>query len=116
MDVAGRRYTRDHVWIDPNGEVGLTARALERALDLAALHLPGVGAELRTAGPMGALESNKGLVDLYAPCDCVVRARNEAVIADPALLLSAPAATWLLRVDGAPGPLLSWDEYRALGR
>lgn len=116
MDVAPRRYSRDHAWIDPSGEVGVTARALERAPELAAVHLAELGETLRTAGRMGALESHKGLIDLYAPCDGVVLARNEDVIADPARLTRAPEETWLLRVDATPGRLLSSEEYRALGR
>lgn len=116
MGLLERRYTRDDAWIDPNGDVGVTARLLERGLDVRAVRLADVGETLRAAGLMGSLETAKGVVDLYAPCGGVVLARNEAVLEAPALLIESPETTWLLRVDGQSGRLLSLDEYLALER
>lgn len=106
-DVSGRRYTPDHVWIDDAGRVGVTAHLLRRLPELVALHLPDVGAEVRTAEPFGALEADKGAFDLHAPCDGVVRERNPV---EPAAL---DGDTWLVRLEGRPGRLLDRDAYAA---
>ncbi len=103
-----RRYTRDHVWIDAEGRVGVSARLLEAARGVARLHLPAVGDALSTAAHFGSVELDKGVLDLYAPCDGAVLERNEALLGDPAAL---DADTWLLRTDGRPGPLMTAEEY-----
>ena len=103
-----RRYSRDHVWIDADGRVGVSARLLESVRAPVRLHLPAVGHVLSTAGCFGSIELDKGVLDLYAPCDGAVLERNEALLGEPA---SLDADTWLIRTDGRPGPLMTAEAY-----
>lgn len=106
---SGLRYTPDHVWIDAvDGRVGVTSHLLAAADPIAALHLPDVGELLVAGGSFGAIEVYKGVFDLYAPCDGRVVARNEAALAAPEKI---GPETWLLRIDGRPGALMTQGEY-----
>lgn len=107
-----QRFSRDHVWIDSDGCVGITEELFRGVPELLAVHLPLEGARIRVAEPMAALEGEKGLVDVYAPADGVVVRRNDALELEE--LRRAPRSTWLVRVDAEPGPLLSEEEYERL--
>ena len=93
-----RRYSPDHLWIDDDGRVGVTPFVLEQLETVDAVHLPAMGAALRLATRMGALEGSKSTFDLYAPCDGRVVARNEELLEDAAPLARDPE-TWLVRVE-----------------
>lgn len=116
MALSGRRHTPDHVWIDEDGRVGVTRRFVIRMPVVEVVHLPEVGTRVETARPFAGLEHEKGVFDVYSPCDGVVVERNDALLVDPSPLLVAPESTWLVRVDGKPGRLLDAEQYEALLR
>lgn len=115
QNPGARRYTPDHVWIDDEGFVGVTHVLVEALPTPTHVHLPEAGTEVKIAEPFGALEGDKGVLDLHAPCDGRVVAVNEVVRNDPAVLL-VDAAVWLLQLHGQPARLLSYEEYRARAR
>jgi glycine cleavage system H protein len=112
---AARRFSPDHVWVDEDGFVGVTELLVRGVPEPRRVHLPAVGQTLAIATPFGALEGDKGLLDLYAPCDGVVVAVNDAIVAAPSMLIDAPTS-WLVRIAGTPGPLLDEAAYRARAR
>lgn len=82
MHRPARRYTRDHAWIEPDGElwvVGLTARAIEQLGELSAVHLRVAPDEALAHGQcFAAVESVKAEVELHAPLSgAVVRVNHE---------------------------------------
>ena len=106
-----RLYTPDHVWIAPDGRVGVTPRLIEAVPQIVRAHLPAIGEPIRVATPFGALEAEKAAYDVYAPCDGVILAVNDAVIADPEVLRQAPFDAWLVRIECEAVPLWSADRY-----
>jgi len=106
--IHDRKYTRDHVWMDEAGCVGLSAYLLASAGRVVKLHLPELGATLATATCFGALEVDKGVLDLFAPCAGPVLERNERALTDPA---SIGPDTWLIRTDGESAARMSELEY-----
>lgn len=74
------------------------------------IHLPALFTPVRAAEPFGSLEGDKGIVDLYAPCDGTIVAVN---VVDPRALRDDPLSQWLAIIAGSPGPLLSATEYEA---
>ena len=110
--AAARRFSPDHVWIDEDGFVGVTELFVRSVPEPRRVHLPTLGQTVSIATPVGALEGDKGLLDIYAPCDGVVIAVNDAIIEAPSILIGAPTS-WLVRIEGTPGPLLDEAAYRA---
>ncbi|HEX3778039.1 MAG TPA: glycine cleavage system protein GcvH [Pseudonocardiaceae bacterium] len=117
------RYTAAHEWIDwidGSGDpvtIGVTAFAADQLGDIVYVGLPAVGDALSAGAVCGELESTKSVSDLYAPVSGTVVGVNDAVVAEPGLVNSAPFDDgWLLRVEltEPPTDLLSAAEYLAL--
>ncbi len=111
--MSARRFTPDHVWIDPDGRMGVTEQLTASLRAVAVIHLPSIGDRVRAAEAFAALEGDKGLLDVFAPCDGEVVEVNLALT--PEELTEAPLRHWLVRLRGQPGPLLSELEYRGRG-
>ncbi|MFK7989806.1 MAG: glycine cleavage system protein H [Sandaracinaceae bacterium] len=112
--MSTRRYSPDHAWVETDGRMGLTARFFRGISHVDALHLAELGTQLQAARPLGWVEAEKGTFDIYSPLDGTVVERNEALLRDSTPLLREPERTWLLRIAGKPGRLLSAAEYTAL--
>lgn len=115
------RYSDDDLWVEAEGalrRVGVTDYAQDQLGDIVYLELPEPGAPLAAGEPFGVIESAKAVIDLISPLSGAVRERNEAAIAQPALVNEQPyAGGWLLRVapTGAPpAALMAAETYRAL--
>ena len=97
-----RRYTRDHEWVQIDGEeatVGITQYAADQLGDIVFVELPDVGRALEAAKPFGVVESVKAVSDLYAPVAGEVVATNDALAGKPELVNDAPYGDgWMLRV------------------
>jgi glycine cleavage system H protein len=80
------------------------------------VNLPETGDKLSAGESFADVESVKAVSDIYSPITGAVEEVNEGVLAEPALLNSAPYETWLVRAKGEipPGELLSAAEYEAL--
>jgi glycine cleavage system H protein len=116
-----RRYTKDHEWIDPEGDaalVGITDHAQEQLGDVVFVDLPEVGRSVDAEESMAVVESVKAASDVYAPIGGEIVAVNEALADNPALVNEAAEADgWFVKLKPADPAALDglMDEaaYRA---
>ncbi len=103
------KYTAEHEWVRPEGDVvrlGITSYAQEALGDIVFVTLPAVGAELAAGQSLGEVESTKSVSDVYAPFAGTVVAVNEALDANPELLNSDPYGEgWIADLRPADGAL-----------
>lgn len=86
-------FTKDHEWIDLNGDVarmGITQYATEALGDVVFVELPSIGAEVKQGDGMCVVESVKAASDVYAPIDGEVVGINEALTSAPETVNAAP--------------------------
>lgn len=97
------RYTAEHEWVRPSGgtvRVGITDFAQDSLGDIVFVELPESGRAVTAGESVGELESTKSVSDLYSPVAGTVTARNEAVVADPALVNTDPYGEgWLVEIE-----------------
>jgi glycine cleavage system H protein len=104
QDSPNRRYSKEHEWIDIDGNegvVGITAFAAEALGDIVYLELPEVGKELKEGDAFGVIESIKSVNDLFAPVEGKVLDINEAAVDSPESVNTDPYKTWLIKLDVA---------------
>jgi glycine cleavage system H protein len=114
-----RRYTAEHEWAQPRGEVvrvGITDYAQEALGDIVFVQLPEVGTSVSAGEAVGEVESTKSVSDVYGPVAGEVVARNEALDSAPELVNSDPYGEgWLLEIrpadPGATDALLDATGY-----
>jgi glycine cleavage system H protein len=116
------RYAKTHEWarLDAGAAVvtmGITDFAIEQLGDIVFLELPKVGARVTRDTPLGAIESVKAAVDLFAPVAGEVVEVN-APLADhfETLARDPYGQGWMVKIrvaaaDALSG-LLSPEEYR----
>jgi glycine cleavage system H protein len=99
------RFTKDHEWIELNGDVatvGITAYAAEQLGDVVFVDLPGVGKTIKTGEGMAVVESVKAASDVYAPLDGEVTEVNAALGGNPETVNQSPEADgWFAKVKVA---------------
>jgi len=118
---SGFKYTRDHEWIEIDGDrgkVGITDYAQRQLGDVVYLELPEVGTTLAQGQSFGTVESVKAVSDIFAPVSGEVVAVNEAVKARPEVINKDPHGSWLVMLklsdpDQAAG-LLDAEQYARL--
>lgn len=116
-----RRYTKDHEWIDHDGEaavVGITDHAQEQLGDVVFVDLPEVGRTVEAEEAMAVVESVKAASDIYAPVGGEIVEVNEALAENPALVNEAAEGDgWFVKLKPADAAELEglMDEaaYRA---
>ena len=96
------RFTKDHEWIELDGDVatvGITAYAAEQLGDVVYVELPSVGKALKTGEGMAVVESVKAASDVYAPLDGEVTEVNEALSSTPETVNAQPEGEgWFAKV------------------
>jgi glycine cleavage system H protein len=90
-----RYYTKDHEWIDldGNGEtatVGITDYAQSQLGDIVFVELPADGTRVTKGGDAAVVESVKAASDVYAPVSGTVGEGNPALEGEPALVNASP--------------------------
>jgi glycine cleavage system H protein len=99
------RFTKDHEWIELDGDiatVGITAYAAEQLGDVVFVELPAVGKALKTGDGMAVVESVKAASDVFAPIDGEVTAVNDALGGAPETVNAAPEVDgWFAKVKVA---------------
>jgi len=73
------RYTHDHEWVRPQGNVwrvGITQFAVDQLGDITLVDLPKEGDQVTKGQRFGTIESVKSVSDLYAPVSGKVVAVN----------------------------------------
>ena len=105
-----RYYTRDHEWIEVEGDagtVGITDYAQGQLGDITFVELPVVGQAVERGGAVSVVDSVKAASDVYSPVSGTVTEVNAALESVPELVNSdAEASGWLFRLTLAdPGEL-----------
>ena len=113
------KYTVEHEWVLVEGDVatvGITAYAADKLGDVVFVDLPKVGSQVASGKVVGEIESTKSVGELFAPVDGEVAEINDAVVASPELVNTAPFGEgWLIKVRFTELPaLLTHAEYSAL--
>jgi len=115
---ANYRYTKEHEWIEidgENGTVGITDYAQSSLGDIVFVELPKVGDKLTAGSTFGTVESVKAVSDLYAPASGTITEINGELEAKPELINADANHTWLLRIKlsnpAEAASLLSSEAY-----
>ena len=114
-----RRYTAEHEWIKPDGElyvIGITAFAQDQLGDIVYVELPKVGDQVESGKPFGVIESVKTASDLYAPVSGEVVEVNADLVDQPQSVNDDPYdAGWMIKIRPADSTelekLLTADQY-----
>jgi glycine cleavage system H protein len=112
------KYTKDHEWIDLNGDrgkVGITDYAQQQLGDVVYLDLPEVGTKLKAGQSFGSIESVKAVSELFAPVSGEVVEVNEALKAKPESVNADPHKSWMIALKlsdhAETTSLLDADQY-----
>jgi glycine cleavage system H protein len=99
---ANYRYTKEHEWIQVDGNigtVGITDYAQDSLGDIVFVDLPKVGDTVEAGKSFGSVESVKAVSDLFAPVSGTVSAINEDLKDAPEKINAEANTTWLLKVE-----------------
>jgi glycine cleavage system H protein len=117
----GRRYTKDHEWIEISGDrgkVGITDYAQQQLGDVVYVDLPEVGAKVKAGQSFGSIESVKAVSELYSPVSGEVVEVNAALKDKPETVNADPHGSWMivLRLSdaGEANGLLNAAQYAEL--
>ena len=119
-----RYFSKDHEWIDVEGEVGtvgITDYAQGQLGDITFVELPAIGQTVERGEGVSVVDSVKAASDVYSPVSGTVTEINGALEGVPELVNSdAETSGWLFRLTlsdpGELGELMdraSYDEYAA---
>ena len=95
------RYTREHEWINVDGDegtVGITDYAQQSLGDIVFVELPKVDSKLEKGKVFGSVESVKAVSDLYSPVTGTVVAVNEELNSAPEKINTDAHSAWILKV------------------
>ena len=96
-----RKYTREHEWIQVNGNsgtVGITHYAQESLGDIVFVETPKVGAELTAGKTFGTVESVKAVSDLFAPASGTVTEVNGELATSPEKVNKDAHGSWMVKM------------------
>ena len=96
-----RKYTREHEWIQVNGNsaaVGITDYAQQSLGDIVFVEAPKVGAELTAGKTFGTVESVKAVSDLFAPASGTVTEVNGELATAPEKVNSDAHGAWMVKI------------------
>jgi glycine cleavage system H protein len=96
-----RKYTREHEWIQVNGNsatVGITDYAQQSLGDIVFVETPKIGAELTAGKTFGTVESVKAVSDLFAPASGSVTEVNGELGSAPEKVNSDAHGAWMVKI------------------
>lgn len=117
---ADLKYTREHEWIQDNGDgtitVGITDFAQGELGDIVFVELEQVGSEFSKDDTFGTVEAVKTVSDLFAPVNGEITEVNEKLEDEPELVNDDPYGDgWMVKIKLADpsqlDDLLSAEEY-----
>jgi len=115
------KYTKDHEWIDidgDRGQIGITDYAQKQLGDVVYIDLPAVGTTLTQGQSFGTIESVKAVSELYSPVSGDIVEVNDALKSKPERVNADPHGSWLVTVRlshaGEAGGLLDASQYADL--
>jgi len=96
------KYTKDHEWIEVQGEtatMGISFFAQEELGDVVFVDLPEVGRVLKAGEEFGNIESVKAVSEIYSPVSCEIIEVNTALVDHPELVNSEPYKSgWIMKI------------------
>jgi len=96
------RYTKDHEWVKVDGStgtIGITDYAQHELGDVVFVELPKVGAQLKTGGSLGTVESVKAVSEIFCPVSGEVTEINLALGNAPERINQDPHnSAWLIKL------------------
>jgi glycine cleavage system H protein len=96
------KYTKDHEWIDVDGDigtVGITDHAQEQLGELVYVEVPEVGANLEQGDEACVVESVKAASEVYSPCSGEIVEVNEDLADAPTTVNDhAEGDGWLFKI------------------
>jgi glycine cleavage system H protein len=98
---ADRKYTKEHEWIQANGNsasVGITDYAQQSLGDIVFVEVPKVGAQLSAGKSFGTVESVKAVSDLFAPASGTVTEVNGELATSPEKVNQDPHGSWMMKM------------------
>ena len=115
------RFTKDHEWVELNGDVatvGITAYAAEQLGDVVFVEVPEVGRKVKAGDAFAVVESVKAASDVYSPITGeVVEANTEVADAPETVNASPEASGWFAKLKVANAAeyeaLMDRDAYEA---
>ena len=118
---AGFKYTKDHEWVQVDGDrgkVGITDYAQQQLGDVVFVELPDKGAVHKAGQPFGTIESVKAVSELYAPISGEVIDVNAALKQKPEGVNTDPHGSWMIVIKvsnaGELSGLLDAAQYQDL--
>ena len=95
-------YTKEHEWVQVDGEtgtIGITDHAQKQLGDIVLVEVPEVDTELEKGDEAASIESVKAVADVFSPVSGTVTAVNEALEDEPEMVnKEAQGAGWLFRL------------------
>ena len=99
------RFTKDHEWVDAQGDVatlGITAYAAEQLGDVVFVELPEAGKTVKAGDNFAVVESVKAASDVYAPISGEVVEANTGLSDAPETVNAVPeAGGWFAKLKVA---------------
>ncbi len=96
------KYTKTHEWIFIEGEnatIGISEHAQGEMGDVVFVELPKMDQKLEKEKPCAVVESVKSAFDIYAPLGGYVKAINDKLEDDPALINTSPLEEgWMYKI------------------
>ena len=118
---AGFKYTKDHEWIElegDRGKVGITDYAQQQLGDVVYVDLPEIGAKVKQGQSFGNIESVKAVSELYSPVSGEVVEVNAALKDKPETVNKDPHGSWMVVIklanQGEANALLDATQYQSL--
>lgn len=116
------RYTKDHEWIELNGDiatVGITEFAQGELGDIVYIDIDSVGKSLNAEEIFGTVEAVKTVSDLFLPLAGTIKEVNAALTTQPELVNTDPYGQgWMIKMTvNDPDDfdkLMSSDAYQQL--
>ena len=99
---ANYRYTREHEWIQLDGNIGtigITDYAQNSLGDIVYVDVPKVGDPVTANQTFGSVESVKAVSDLYSPVTGKVSATNDELKISPDKINETPHEAWIIKVE-----------------
>mgnify|MGYP001421333421 FL=1 len=102
MDPNNLKYTKDHEWINIDGDyaiVGITNFAQKELGDIIFVEIESLNQEINSGEVFGSVEAVKTVSDLFMPMTGKIVEINEKVVDNPELVNSDPYGEgWMIKI------------------
>ena len=102
MDPNNLKYTKDHEWINIDGDyaiVGITNFAQKELGDIVFVEIESLDQEIKSGEVFGSVEAVKTVSDLFMPMTGEIIEINQKIIDNPELVNSDPYGEgWMVKI------------------